>query len=60
MEKLQQLATRIANLNPAQQALIEQLVHKLESNRAKPALTLDEAVDEFEREHPELLRLLAQ
>jgi exonuclease VII small subunit len=60
MQKLQQLTTRIAKLNPAQQAIVEKLVQKLESASAKSALTLDQAIDEFEREHPELLRLLAQ
>lgn len=60
MQKLQQLRNRIAKLNPAQQAIVEKLVHKLESAPTKPTLTLDQAIDEFEREHPELLRLLAQ
>ncbi len=60
MQTLQQLTSRIAKLNPVQQAIVEKLVTRLESARAKPTLTLDQAIDEFEREHPELLRLLAQ
>ena len=60
MEKIDQLANRIAKLNPTKQAIIEKLLDKLESAPSKASLTLDQAIDEFEREHPELLRLLAQ
>lgn len=60
MEKIDQLASRIARLNPTKQAIIEKLLEKLESAPSKGSLTLDQAIDEFEREHPELLRLLAQ
>ena len=60
MEKVDQLAIRIAKLNSAQQAIIETLLEKLESAPTGPSLNLDQAIDEFEREHPELLRLLAQ
>lgn len=59
-QALQQLTSRISKLNSAQQAIVEKLVTKLESARAKSTLTLDQAIDEFEREHPELLQLLAQ
>jgi hypothetical protein len=60
MQRLQQLGDRIARLSPAQQAIVEQLVQKLESVPQIHSLTLDQAIDEFEREHPELLRLLAR
>ncbi len=59
MQKLQHLTSRIAKLTPAQQAIVETLVEKLESP-SESKLTLDQVIDEFEREHPELLRLLAQ
>lgn len=58
--KIQELTERIAKLSPPQQAVVEQLVQKLEARSLQPEMTLDEAVDEFEREHPELLHLLAQ
>ena len=60
MQNPQQLTSRIAKLNPAQQAIVEKLIEKLESTPARSTLTLDQAIDEFEREHPELLQLLAQ
>jgi hypothetical protein len=60
MRNLEELTGRIAKLNPAQLEVVEKLVQKLESGASHSALTLDQAVDEFEREHPELLRLLAQ
>ena len=60
MQKIQELTNRIAKLNPAKQAIVEKLVEKLESDSSQPKMTLDQIIDEFEREHPELLRLLAQ
>ena len=60
MQNLEQLTNRLAKLNPMQQEIVAKLIERLESTPLKPSLTLDEAVDEFEREHPELLRLLAQ
>lgn len=60
MENFQQLTNRIAKLNETQQAIVEKLVQKLESTSTPHRLTLEQVVDEFEREHPELLRLLAQ
>lgn len=60
MQRLEQLAGRIAKLNPAQLELVEKLMQRLESASSSLDLTLEQAVDEFEREHPELLHLLAQ
>jgi len=60
MPKIQELTNRIAKLNPAKQAIVEKLVDKLEAGSSQPRMTLDQVIDEFEREHPELLRLLAQ
>ena len=60
MQNLEQLTNRLAKLNPIQQEIVAKLIERLESTGVKPSLTLDEAVDEFEHEHPELLRLLAQ
>ncbi len=40
--------------------MVEKLVEKLEAGASPSTLTLDQVIDEFEREHPELLRLLAQ
>ncbi len=60
VQKAQELTDRIAKLSPPQQAIVEKLVQKLESRSLEPGMTLEEAIDEFEREHPELLRLLAQ
>jgi hypothetical protein len=60
VENAQELTERIAKLGPQQRAIVEKLVQKLESRSPQSGLTLDEVVDEFEREHPELLRLLAQ
>jgi hypothetical protein len=60
VQDAQKLTERIAKLGPQQRAVVEKLVQKLESRSPRPGLTLDQVVDEFEREHPELLRLLAQ
>ena len=60
MQNLEQITGRIAKLNPAQLEVVEELLEKLESAASSGDLTLDQAVDEFEREHPELLHLLAQ
>ena len=60
MQKIDSLANRIAKLDPAKQAMVEKLVEKLESSPLQLQMTLDQVIDEFEREHPELLRLLAQ
>ena len=60
MKNLEQISRRIARLSPAQQMLIEQFVEKLETVPDQSEITLDQAIDEFEREHPELLHLLAQ
>ncbi len=59
MQNIQELTNRIARLNPAEQAVVAKLVEKLESP-AQPKMTLEQFIDEFEREHPELLHLLAQ
>jgi hypothetical protein len=60
VQKIDSLANRIAKLDPAKQAMVEKLVEKLESSPLQLQMTLDQVIDEFEREHPELLRLLAQ
>jgi hypothetical protein len=60
VQNAQELTERIAKLGPQQRAIVEKLVQRLESRSPQSGLTLDEVVDEFEREHPELLRLLAQ
>lgn len=60
MQSIEQLVNRLSKLDPAQQELVAELIEKLESVGKKPVMTLDEVIDEFEREHPELLRLLAQ
>ena len=60
MQNFEQLANRLARLDPAQQEVVAELIEKLEAVTVRSPMTLDEAVDEFEREHPELLRLLAQ
>ncbi len=60
MQNLDRLTDRIARLNPSQQAVVEKLIDKLECSPSRVELTLDQVIDEFEREHPELLRLLAQ
>jgi hypothetical protein len=60
MQTAEQLTHRIAKLDRAYQEIVEDLVNKLESISRVPQLSLEEAVDEFEQEHPELLHLLAQ
>jgi len=60
MPNIEDSTNRIAQLDPARQAVVERLVQRLESAAPKAKMTLDEIVDEFEREHPELLHLLAQ
>lgn len=55
----QRLATLVAALSPAQQAIVEEFVKNLQ-HTSKPNITFREALDEFKRKHPELLRLLAQ
>ena len=60
MQNFEQLANRLARLDPAQQEVVAELIEKLEAVTVRSPMTLDEAVDEFERAHPELLRLLAQ
>jgi O-methyltransferase involved in polyketide biosynthesis len=56
MQDIQQLVSRIAKLTPAQQAIVDEFVKSLEKH---PELNVREAMDEFKREHGELLRLLA-
>lgn len=60
MQNLQQLTNRIAKLNEVQQEILAKFVDKLESVPVRRPITLDQIIDEFEREHPELLHLLAQ
>lgn len=59
MENQQKLADLIATLSPGQQAIVEEFVKNLQKN-PQPTITFREALDDFKRRHPELLRLLAQ
>lgn len=58
----QDLATLIAKLSPEERAAVEEFIHFLQDNKKKPkpAMTFQSALDSFVREHPELLRRLAQ
>jgi hypothetical protein len=60
VEKIEHLTDRIAKLNPAKQVIVERFIEKLESSPSHSQMTLDQVIDEFEHEHPELLHLLAQ
>jgi hypothetical protein len=60
VQKIQPLTNRIAKLDPAKQAVVEKVVERLESRPLEPQMSLEQVIDEFEREHPELLPLLAQ
>jgi len=60
MQNIQELSERIAKLNPAELAVVEKLVERLELAPSRKNMTLDQVIDEFEREHSELLHLLAQ
>lgn len=55
----QKLTALIAALSPSQQAIVEEFVKELQKS-AQPKVTFREALDDFKRKHPELLRLLAQ
>ncbi len=55
----QKLTALIATLSPSQQAIVEEFVKELQKS-AQPKVTFREALDDFKRKHPELLRLLAQ
>ena len=55
----QELMKMIASLSPEQQATVEEFVRFLRERRASNA-DFREALDSFVREHPELLRRLAQ
>jgi len=55
----QKLAALIATLSPGKQAVVEEFVKDLQKS-ARPKITFREALDDFKRKHPELLRLLAQ
>ena len=54
------LRNELPNLARSNGRIVEKLVQKLESRSSQSELTLDQVVDEFERENPELLDLLAQ
>lgn len=53
----QDLASRIASLSAEQQAAVEEFIRFLQQ---QPEPTFRQALDSFIREHPELLRRLAQ
>lgn len=55
----QDLSTLIANLSPEERAAVEEFIRYLRKE-SKPAMTFQAALDTFVREHPELLKRLAQ
>ena len=55
----QDLAPLISNLSPEERAAVEEFIHFLQQ-KSKPGMTFQAALDSFVREHPELLRRLAQ
>lgn len=55
----QDLSTLIANLSPEERAAVEEFIRFLQE-KPQPAVTFQAALDSFVREHPELLRRLAQ
>jgi hypothetical protein len=55
----QELATLIASLSPEEQTAVEEFIRYLKDN-SQPTVTFRAALDSFVREHPELLRRLAQ
>ena len=57
--QVQELSTLIANLSPEERAAVEEFIRLLKKN-STPAVTFQSALDSFVREHPELLRRLAQ
>lgn len=55
----QELSTLIANLSPEERAAVEEFVRFLQE-KPRQGMTFQAALDSFVREHPELLRRLAQ
>jgi hypothetical protein len=55
----QDLSTLIANLSPEERAAVEEFIRFLQK-KPQPSITFQAALDSFVREHPELLRRLAQ
>ena len=55
-QKLNQL---LQGLSPAKQQVVEEFIQALAKD-ARPAPTFRQALDQFKRTHPELLRLLSQ
>jgi hypothetical protein len=55
----QDLSTLIANLSPEERAAVEEFIHFLQK-KPQSSMTFQDALDSFVREHPELLRRLAQ
>ena len=53
----QDLSTIIAKLSPEERAAVEEFIRFIQKN---PELAFQSALDSFVREHPELLRRLAQ
>jgi hypothetical protein len=56
---LQDLSTLIANLSPEERAAVEEFIRYLQ-RKPQPPITFQAALESFVREHPELLRRLAQ
>ena len=55
----QDLSTLIANLSPEERAAVEEFIQFLQK-KSQPRVTFQAALDSFVREHPKLLRRLAQ
>lgn len=56
----QQLLQLITTLSPQQQAAVEEFVRHLKQKNVPSALGFRAALDSFVREHPDLLRRLAE
>jgi len=57
--QVQELSTLIANLSHEERAAVEEFIRFLKKNSTPPT-SFQSALDSFVREHPELLRRLAQ
>ena len=56
----QQLLNLIQTLSPEQQTAVEEFIQHLKQTKLQPPVSFRSALDSFVREHPELLRRLAQ
>jgi len=55
----QDLLSVIAKLSPEERAAVEEFIRFLQE-KPQPTMTFHNALDSFVREHPEILRRLAQ